>query len=52
MILLKGFVVNKVFFDISKFFHKKLAIMKIYENKISNHPFLRSLETIDSIANS
>ncbi|TBW26609.1 PIG-L deacetylase family protein [Gramella sp. KN1008] len=36
--------------DISKFFNKKLEIMKIYESEIGDHPFPRSMRNIESLA--
>jgi len=44
-----SFIPN-VFVDISEFFNKKLAIMKVYESEIGIHPFPRSEETIESLA--
>jgi len=45
----ENFIPN-VFNDISTYFSKKLEIMKIYQSELSEHPFPRSLETIEAIA--
>jgi LmbE family N-acetylglucosaminyl deacetylase len=39
-----------VFSDITKYFSKKLEIMKIYESELEEYPFPRSLENIEAIA--
>jgi len=36
--------------DISKYFHKKVKIIKIYESELAEHPFPRSLESIEALA--
>lgn len=38
------------FVDISSFFEQKLAIMKVYESEVTEHPFPRSLDNIEAIA--
>ncbi len=38
------------FVDISNFFDKKLALMKIYRSEIGEHPFPRSLRNIEALA--
>jgi LmbE family N-acetylglucosaminyl deacetylase len=43
-----NFIPN-VFNDISKYFSKKLEIMKIYQSEIAEFPFPRSLENIEAI---
>lgn len=45
----KIFIPNK-FVDITKFFAKKLEIIKIYDDEIGVFPFPRSLENIESLA--
>lgn len=39
-----------LFIDISKYLNKKIEIMKIYSDEISDHPFPRSLEGLKSLA--
>jgi LmbE family N-acetylglucosaminyl deacetylase len=38
------------FSDISPYFDKKLAIMKIYESELGKHPFPRNVENIKALA--
>ena len=38
------------FVDISKYFDKKIDIMKIYESEIDEHPFPRSLKNIEALS--
>ncbi|MDC1317219.1 PIG-L family deacetylase [Flavobacteriaceae bacterium] len=38
------------FVDISKYFHKKIDIMKIYESELDEHPFPRSLKNIEALS--
>ena len=38
------------FVDISKYFHEKLSMMKVYESEIGEHPFPRSLRNIEALA--
>jgi N-acetylglucosamine malate deacetylase 1 len=44
-----SFVPN-VFVDISKYFDKKLEIMKVFDSELSEHPFPRSLRNIEALA--
>ena len=39
-----------VYFDISEYYHKKLEVLKIYERELSDFPFPRSFEAIESLA--
>jgi len=43
------FVPNS-FSDISKYFDKKISIMKMYKSEVGKHPFPRSLKNIKAIA--
>ena len=38
------------FVDISPFFDKKIALMKVYESEIDQHPFPRSLRNLEALA--
>lgn len=38
------------FVDISKYFDKKIDIMKIYESELNEHPFPRSLKNIEALS--
>lgn len=44
-----SFVPN-VFVDISEFFEKKIAIMKIFESEIAGHPFPRSEQNLKALS--
>lgn len=39
-----------VFIDISNFMQKKIEIMKIYKSELSDHPFPRSIKSIEALA--
>ncbi|EKD27333.1 MAG: LmbE family protein [uncultured bacterium] len=39
-----------VFVDITKFYRKKIEILKLYKSEIKPHPFPRSLENVESLA--
>ena len=44
-----NFIPN-VFVDITNFFDKKIQIMKIYKSELGEHPFPRSIETIEALS--
>jgi len=44
-----GFIPN-VFVDISSYFDKKIEIMKVFESELGNHPFPRSIQTLEALA--
>jgi LmbE family N-acetylglucosaminyl deacetylase len=44
-----SFIPN-VFVDVSNYIDKKINIMKVFESELGNHPFPRSLETIEALA--
>jgi len=44
-----NFIPN-VFVDITNFFDKKIQIMRIYKSELGEHPFPRSIETIEALS--
>ena len=44
-----SFIPN-VFVDVSKYFFEKKKIMKVYESELGEHPFPRSIKSIDALA--
>ncbi|CAA6826985.1 MAG: GlcNAc-PI de-N-acetylase [uncultured Sulfurovum sp.] len=44
-----SFIPN-VFVDISKFMHKKIEIVNVFESEIGKHPFPRSVRNIEALA--
>lgn len=45
----ESFIPN-VFNNISSYFSKKIEIMKIFESELADHPFPRSIESIEALA--
>lgn len=45
----KAFIPN-YFVDVTKFFEKKIDIMKVFESELGEHPFPRSIRNIEALA--